>query len=238
MEQSNTFTMEQSNTFRMQLSFNKGQPSRANIRSFDLFALFRQLFIDRNTIRESLLKEARELKQKDKNVQLISDEDINAIKSLWTLLKSSYNYNWLDSIVIPWQQKINHEKLSRIYKKNPLAILLHSDHYAKKNQEKMDEVFKHMGDTSRPTKPTDGITAFATEMTIYLSQTAVDNFIAKNIFRNLDLAKYDRVIEEVNKAVKHHELAIKATEKRIIKKTNLAHEVLKNLSKQHNSSKN
>lgn len=192
--------------------------------SFNISLIFQQLFSIKNPdgLYQELLNQLRFLKQKNKNNELITDIDVEHIKQLWDEFNSLHNHDWLDCIVTPFRKMIDQEKVTQNRNKKPLNQLLHSDGYSPQNRKQMDSLFVHLGDASRPQKPTDSLVCVGVDIVIMQGSPLVIALINKTCPQLLKdknfekmLLKEEKKLTDYNKNVALYQNKIKETQERI-----------------------
>ncbi len=192
--------------------------------SFNASLILQQLLSMKNSndLYKELLRELQTLKQKNKNKELITDIDVEYIKHLWDEFNSLHNHNWLDCIVTPFRKMIHQEEVTQNRNKKPLNQLLHSDGYLPQNRKQMDSLFVHLGDASRPQKPTDSLVCIGVDIVIAQSSPLVIALINKTCPQLLKdksfekmLLKEEKKLTDYNKNVTSYQNKIKETQERI-----------------------
>jgi hypothetical protein len=173
-----------------------------------------------DTIKKDVMKKIKTLHTKNSCQELITDEDVLEITTLWNQFKSLHNYNWIDRIIYPFHKTIDPEQVTKERNRKPLNLLLHSDRYREENKKQMDALFICLGDASRVVKSMDFIidpiiaiaTSTAARATFQAVTTAcsLPSMLFPDYFTNKNTSHYKNALNKTNKDIKIVELNIQA----------------------------
>lgn len=165
------------------------------------------------------LKDALDcLKTEDNyNHNLITDANVAHVKDLWDAFKLEHNYTLFDRILC-WNNA-NANELAKIRKTKSIALSLHSDQYSPQNRPQMDDLFKYLGDTSKPITLFDEVVNTVAQVTSPFTVQQLDilgfcflNKVCPRIFRSRAnekmLSSFDKETKSLADSIKRKERII------------------------------
>ena len=148
---------------------------------------------------------------KDRNSLGLSiiDNDIFNVKSLWDQYKLEYNHTWLDYILHPFRESAKHAKLDRMQKEKPYSLLLHPDKYSAQNTKSIEDLFKYLGDTSKPMTSLDSaintISPLASNIGVGQAITYGICFLNKVFPRLFKNRNFEKKLSEFDRRISFHQ---------------------------------